>query len=608
MCRKSIFLKSKPILQRVFCLMLCATLMFLTACRYYGSNNGGSLTVPEQTKEAILPEETSAEVTDTKGLKPSPEVHRGYPAPREECYVMAYTGNVSLNLNPFAEGGSLFPVDPTGFYQPVYETLFRFNPKKANYRGVLAEDYIAKEGSVSIILKPDLIWHDGYTLSCQDILYTIDLHRHLGTDQGRALSRIVREIHVLDPLNMEIVLTPDIRDDTHDLMEILTNLLILPRHTWQPAIGEHLTLDAVRALAVVPVNGSGIWAYAGNDAYAMTFSLFKERDVPEGTPSWLVLSKYAQKELSSRALACGDIDFVLQGETLDELCADPPLEIQKSPASLSPVYAGERIAGIAINTKSRPCYGQRAFRQLLALLGRAELEHTVYHSNEGQYSAACIFALPSTVDQFDRDALDDAIMPFSEETVQQLMEEAKLTRDQETGKLLFRGEPLASLSITYPSDEISVLNLCKDYASVCASYGIDIAFNPVARNIWQEKCVSGDYELIYMVSDVDETPLGAMKRLRSIPSLHEDNAIGQVELNTALFFDKEQAFAVALDHNLLPYMEDLTLWLLEEAIYIPLDAGMVEYGVKNDSINRDNPINTLFSSDVVIGKTVTYPS
>ena len=111
-----------------------------------------------------------------------------------------------------------------------------------------------------------------------------------------------------------------------------------------------------------------------------------------------------------------------------------------------------------------------------------------------------------------------------------------------------------------------------------------------------------------MVSDVDETPLGAMKRLRSIPSLHEDNAIGQVELNTALFFDKEQAFAVALDHNLLPYMEDLTLWLLEEAIYIPLDAGMVEYGVKNDAINRDNPINTLFSSDVVIGKAVTYPS
>lgn len=108
MCRKSIFLKSKPILQRVFCLMLCATLMFLTACRYYGSNNGGSLTVPEQTKEAILPEETSAEVTDTKGLKPSPEVHRGYPAPREECYVMAYTGNVSLNLNPFAEGGGHF--------------------------------------------------------------------------------------------------------------------------------------------------------------------------------------------------------------------------------------------------------------------------------------------------------------------------------------------------------------------------------------------------------------------------------------------------------------------------------------------------------------------
>ena len=69
---------------------------------------------------------------------------------------MAYTGNESLNLNPFAEGGTQFPVDPTGFYQPVYETLFRFNPMKADYQGVLAESYTVKAGVSPVTLKPDV--------------------------------------------------------------------------------------------------------------------------------------------------------------------------------------------------------------------------------------------------------------------------------------------------------------------------------------------------------------------------------------------------------------------------------------------------------------------
>ena len=110
-----------------------------------------------------------------------------------------------------------------------------------------------------------------------------------------------------------------------------------------------------------------------------------------------------------------------------------------------------------------------------------------------------------------------------------------------------------------------------------------------------------------MPSDVDETPLGALERLRSIPSLIENNSIGQGELNIASFFEKEQAFASTFNQDILPYMEDMTHWLIKEAIYIPLDAGMVEYGVKNDAVHRDFPINTLFSRDVFVGETVVYP-
>lgn len=606
MHRKSFFFKFKSTFRYAFCFILCASLILLAACHPI-TKNGVSPSEPEQLNESIPPKETDPETNDTEVLKPSPEVHRGYPASREECYVMAYTGNATLNLNPFAEGGVQFPVDPTGFYQPVYETLFRFNPKKADYQGVLAERYTVKMGSVSITLKPDAIWHDGYALSCQDVIYTINLHLQLQTSLGQELSQCISDIRVLDSLSIDIVLFADIPDGAHRLMEVLTHLLILPHHTWQSVVGEYPTLDVVRALAVVPVNGTGVWSYVGNDAYSMTFSLFRKNDVPEGTPSFLVLLKYAQKELSARALACGDIDFALQGETLEELCEESPLAIQQKDALLSSVYAGERIAGIAINTKSRPWYGNRTFRQLLALLGRAELEHTVYHTKERRYSPACVFALPGTVDQLDQNALEDLLAPFSEEAVEQLMEEAKLTRDQESGKLFFNDEAMTSLSITYPSDDLSVLTLCKNYASICASYGIDIAFNPVSRNVWQERCLSGDYELIFMPSDVDETPLGALERLRSIPSLLEGNSIGQVELNTSLFVEKERAFASTFDQDILPYMEDMTHWLIEEAIFIPLDAGMVEYGVKNGVTHCDFPINTLFSRDVIVGETIVYP-
>lgn len=606
MRRKSFFFKIKSTLRYAFCFILCASLMFLAACRPT-TNNDVSPSEPEQSNETFPTKESDPETNDTDVLKPSPEVHRGYPASREECYVMAFTGNESLNLNPFAEEGARFPVDPTGFYQPVYETLFRFNPKKTDYQGVLAERYTVKKGSVSIALKPDAIWHDGYALSCQDVMYTINLHLQLQTSLGQELSKCISDIRVPDSLNMDIVLYGDIPDGAHRLMEVLTHLLILPRHTWQPVVGEHLTLDAVRALAVVPVNGTGVWSYVGSDAYSMTFSLFKKNDVPENTPSFLVLLKYAQKELSARALACGVIDFDLQGETLEELCAESPLAIQQKEALLSPVYAGERIAGIAINTKSRPWYRNRAFRQLLALFGRAEVEHTVYHTKEQRYSPACVFALPGTVDRLDQHALKDLLVPFSEEAVEKLMEEAKLTRDQESGKLLFNDESIAPLSLTYPSDDLTAITLCKNYASTCSSYGIVIAFNPVARNVWQDKWNSGDYELIYMPSDVDETPLGALERLRSIPSLIENNSIGQGELNIASFFEKEQAFASTFNQDILPYMEDMTHWLIKEAIYIPLDAGMVEYGVKNDAVHRDFPINTLFSRDVFVGETVVYP-
>lgn len=511
-------------------------------------------------------QETSPPPTATTTSKPADDdslaaPERGLPGGPGERLAVALAAPDNWNLNPFRSGERLFPVDPQGYYQPLYQTLIQYDPQELTYVPVLAETMHYKEGVLVLTISPGRKWHDGFPVTSADVLFSIQANQKFETAAGKSLQDLVEAIELKDENSLEIQVKADRTNPGLQVMEALSQLLILPRHSWNTLVSSSETEDQLSAHKL-PMIGSGPWALWGEDEFALSLTLAPGMVAAPGQPVYLSILKYARPHLAKEAFLRGDFDLML-GPL-------PPglLDEEESAGSREDrllILGGEKLAGITINPSGGGLLYSRPFRRLLSLLS----------------SQPDAMLIPSTGSQLKGD-YRVFLLDYKEETVSRLTRQAGLSTEQGTF-FLQDGEPLPPIRLTYPAQLPGAGEYCRAFEESARELGIPLDLESVSLEDWKQACDTGDYALIYTESSLDESIIALAARLARIPGVK-----GSQKQSTAMEFQGAAAYEIMvfledawLAGELEAVADQLVGWLVREAVFIPLAAENVRGGFLN---------------------------
>lgn len=535
----------------------------------------GSAPPPDPDKEPSPPATTAAV---TRPVEPGSTTHpdRGLPGSPSERLTVAVAGPDNWNLNPFASGERLFPVDPYGYYQPLYQTLIQYDPAKLAYVPVLAEAVSYEAGILSISIPPGLQWHDGHPITSADLLFSIQANQKFGTAAGTSLLEFAGEMNRTGEHSLEIHAKPESGNPGLRCMEALSHLLILPEHHWETLVSTTGTEDELAAQKL-PMTGSGPWVLWREDEFALSFARSSESPAEPGQPAYLSIMKYSRSFLVREAFSRGDFDLMLG--------AIPPGLPGEGAESLV-IQAGERLAGITVNPSGNGLLYNRSFRRLLSLAS-------------GQPEAVIV---PSTGSQLNGAYLA-YLLQADDETISRLASGAGLSREQ-GGFLMKDGEALPPVSLTYPEELPQAEEQCRAFAASAGELGLPVSLKGVSTEAWKQAYDQGDYALIYTESCLDESIISLVTRLGKIPGLASDREYG---IN--MEFDGETGYEIMVSMERAQLTGDLKTaagqllgWLIREGVYLPLTTEKVTGGLLNQSEAGVIDLSSIFAV-----KTQTLP-
>ncbi len=538
-----------------------------------------------------LPTETSS-IVETTLPTGNQAVYRGLPGEREDRLTVGINDPKAYNLNPFASEERLFPVDPSCFYQPIYQSLFTFSPQSPAYEAILANNFQLNEQDLRIKLRHDISWHDEYPFTAKDVEFTIDAHRKLVTQKGQLLDRFVNQVTVEDEHTVVISFKPDEKNAGWHILDTLSSIPIVAEHIWAPVLSDAPTIEALleRSLRVI---GTGPWKLYQEDSFSISFTkLPKDNETPG--PKFLTILKYSQPGFAARAVWNSDIDLLLSSLDLG-LDITGPSDVASATvrADMQYVYSGEILRGVAINYSSREELGSRAFRKLLVAIAKA-------HDTDASVDLrrTHVLTVPSIMNKLDQVTLQSIFGAVTEDLLSSLIEKSGLT-PQPDGKLFKNDEPLKPLTLVYPEHDKKVAFECEQYAAIAATHGLSINLLPVTESVWNDKLSTGDYELIYMQSDINESMVKTVKRLSDMSATR--HSIGEFVTE----FDVNRAAEVLSEfpaangrEAFLTYYQKLANWMLEEHLFIPLEADHQLVATINTKIHKDLPSGSIFLSPV----------
>ena len=537
--------------KRIHLLRLAAgllTLALLTACS--GTPQSGIPQGSDSTTQGQpLPQMT-------ENGRPA-HLDRGFSGANQETLKVALANPANLNLNPFMSGQQLFPVDPQGYYQPLYETLLSYDPVSLDYLPVLADSVHEGEDFLRIILPQGRTWQDGYPVTAEDVIFSIQAHRKYRTAAGEILNLYVAQV-TNDFNSIQIHVRETRENASVHCMEALSHLLILPRHLWEPLVSAAPSLDALPE-GRLPLVGSGPWALWQEDDYALTLIRASGTD-GEDLTRYLVIVKYAQTLFSEQALVHGDIDVLLGRPGPDFAIGNG--EVQ----DLYAVFGGERVCGITVNPTGNPLLNLRSFRRLLSLAVDPQI----------------LWVIPSTASLLHHDSYSSLYLEPDQETIDRLAGEAGLNK--EPGALFYLKEdnPLPLISLTFPDNQPEAEERCRAFADAAKTLGIPVSLKSLPEEEWRRASLEGNFELIYTESSIDESYLLAATRLTMNPGFEGQVAGRQLELDVRAADELIASFQEAGDAgDLRPVLDRLTGWVITEGLFLPFEAGKIRAGLWN---------------------------
>lgn len=487
--------------------------------------------------------------------------------------MLALSDPAQMNLNPFAEGDRLFPVDPTGRCQTLYESLLVFSPQSMDYVPVLAETVKLQNQTIAIRLPADKTWHDGFPLTGEDILFTIQAHERLETDLGLSLESLIQSMEIQEDDSILIQVREEETNGGIRCLEALARTLILPQHLWETLLDRLVTPDQLGDQNL-PLVGSGAWVFCKEDEFALSFSLDQE------VLAYVSILKYQAPLLARKALINQDLDLILFSHTFESLHDQTwqalLAEVDRDPLSLT---CGEKLAGITLNPRGQDILGLRSFRQLLCLVADPTLTGPILMPTSPPISRADLLTIPCLGKQLDLDLILSTLGEGDEARLDQLMAESNLDRSGEGDWLEVEGQRLTALKLIYPLGSDQVEKACQTYKEAAKALGLNIRLQGLEEAAWRQAYETGSYDLIYTETAVNESPALLSERLLAIPGLGQDGfPSDQFDGNQGGYLIRSLGEA-RNNKEVLAGMEDLALWLAHEGLFIPLAAGEVEAGI-----------------------------
>lgn len=519
---------------------------------------------------------TLPDLTQPTAMGNSLSQERGLPGKRQERLTLAMTDQVSYNFNPFAEGDLLFPVDPSAVCQTLYQSLLVYWPESMAYQPLLAEKVSLEGQKIRIQLPAAVIWHDGFPLTPADVLFSMGAHQELATRNGLIFDSLIESIAMEEEDSILIQVKEEAMNGGIRCLEALARTLILPSHLWEPLLAGKTSADDLSDRDL-PRVGSGPWVFLREDEFALSFS------VKDEASTYVSLLKYQEPLLAKTAFIHGDLDLLLFSSPFDSFYQ--PLW-QESLASegldLQSLLCGERLAGISLNPQSQDVMGIRAFRQLLHLAADTGAWSQVLMPASPAMDSSQLLTIPSLTKGLDGDLIRQALGEADQETINRKMTEAGLIFDGDSLKLEADKKDLRSLKLVYPFGSEPIEAACQAYKTAAKELGIDISLKGVSRGAWQQTYLDGSYDLIYQETEINESPALLSDRLLAIPGLVQEDQVPTDQFDGSQGLFLIQALGQAQNVKALTAsLEDLSLWMAQEALFIPLAAGSVERGIWN---------------------------
>ncbi|HZK29400.1 MAG TPA: hypothetical protein VFD19_04200 [Clostridia bacterium] len=551
-----------------------------------------------------LPVTTAPAVTEN----PSPsngaaDIARGLAGSREERLTIGLFDPGKLNLNPFVSGEQLFPVDPSGYFQPIYETLFRVDPAVMDYEMFMAQHMRVYDDRIEIELRHNERWHDGFPIVSADVLFTMKTHEKLGTPTGVLLDLLTTNLSVSDDFSLVIQLNETQLNAGARCLEALAHTLIVPEHIWAPLLSAGRSLEELEG-QIIPVVGSGPWSLVYRDEFSFSFKQTETIDSAQETSQYLAVLNYRQPYLTSYGLLNNDVDVLLGTGMLDDILSLEPVLPQKDDvAELKRVMAGERLMGITINPAGHDLLQRKSLRRLLCLSADTEKSSPLLLPSSPAIDLSDVLTIPVLMAKLNRDLLEAELLTRDQSVLDRLIEEADLTLNASTGLLERNEQSIDAFHLTFPEGSEPIEEACAAFVESAGALGVPISLKKVSRDVWVKAYRDGDYQLIYTESSINESTVALTNRLLCIPGVGAsltDLSGGQ--------FDGEEGLRLitnlAQENSILEkisLLEDLSIWVIREGIFVPLAGGDIESGLWNPTQLPSLNFSSFFSLEVRVG-------
>ncbi|NLA71804.1 MAG: hypothetical protein GX850_05215 [Clostridiaceae bacterium] len=549
--------------------------------------------------ETTAPAVTENPVTDNE----TTGVVRGLPGTREERLIIGLLEPDNINLNPFASGERLFPVDPSGYYQPIYETLVRYDPSVMDYEMLMAQRVRVRDDRIEIGFRQNDKWHDGSAFVSGDVLFSLRAHEMLKTPAGLLFEAFVTEISTPDNFSLVIQFDETQINAGMRCLEVLAHTLIVPEHIWAPVLSDASTLEQLEE-EPIPVIGSGPWSLVYRDEFSFSFKQFEEVNSNENTPQYLTVLNYHEPYLASYAILNNDIDVLLGSSMLDEVASlEPLLPLEGDILELKRIAAGEKLIGITINPDGNDILQRKSLRRLLCLSADTKTSGPLLMPGSPAIGLTDVLTIPSVMSKLNRKLLEAELLTRDDEAVDRLISESGLTLNPATGWIELNGKSIDALSLIFPEGSEHVEKACNAFAESSKELGVPIFLKRVSEDVWAKAYRNGDYELIYTETSINESIAAISSRLSLIPGvgvplsgLSKDRFNGEegMRLITGLVDESSVKEKIAL-------FEGLSVWTIREGIFVPLAGGDVDSALWNPQAFPSLDFRSFISLNVHIG-------
>lgn len=288
-------------------------------------------------------------------------------------------------LNPLMTSNSSYHF----FSKLIFESLFDFN-EDLSLEGKLAESYIIfNEGkTISVKLKNNIRWHDGYPFTSEDVRFTIDVIKYAGREStyGNILESY---LGTNNPINFSSVISTKIIDDRNieisfdraylNNLEVLT-FPIIPKHIFEEDASRNSIINALAIEDYIPV-GTGPYKF-NNYEKDKSVNLTRNGDYWNGSPyiGEIIGRVLDDEELILTAFETGQISFASTiGVDWDKYRQNSRIKVIEY---ISPNY---EFLGFNFNNDLMLGEKGQAIRQAIAYgINRQDIIHKVYLGHGSQ--------------------------------------------------------------------------------------------------------------------------------------------------------------------------------------------------------------------------------